>query len=118
MMRTVRRISPLTGKLNSMELDVTQEQLDELARPGPQRRLVQVIFPNLTDAEREFLQTGYTQEDWDAMFPPGWDEEPRCSNPGGHVWNRTPGEADEAFLTGDRANDNVRCIYCGADGDA
>lgn len=43
---------------------------------------------------------------------------PRCVNPGGHVWNRTPGEADEARLAGDSANDNVRCVYCGADGDA
>lgn len=43
---------------------------------------------------------------------------PPCSHPGGHEWNRTAGEADEARLAGDYANDNIRCIYCGADGDA
>lgn len=41
-----------------------------------------------------------------------------CTNPGGHRWNRTAGEADEARIAGDYANDNIRCIYCGADGDA
>jgi len=44
-----------------MELDATQAQLDEL-------RLIQQIFPNLTAAQREFVKTGYTQEDWDQMF--------------------------------------------------
>lgn len=66
----VSRRSPLTGKVNTMDLDVTQAQLDELKLPGSQRRLVQEIFPNLTPAEREFLLTGYTQEDWEFMFPP------------------------------------------------
>lgn len=50
----------------------------------------------------------------------GQPEEPddACTNPGGHVWNRTVGEADEARLSGDYANDNIRCVFCGADGDA
>ncbi len=43
---------------------------------------------------------------------------PRCWHPGGHVWNRTAAEADEARISGDYANDNIRCVYCGADGDA
>ena len=66
----IQRISPRTGNMNEMDLDVTQAQLDELELPGPQRRLVQDIFPNLTPAQREFIKTGLTQEDWDAIFPP------------------------------------------------
>ena len=62
----VSRKSPLTGQTNTLELDVTQEQLDELF--APDRRLVQDIFPSLTPAEREFIKTGYTQADWDQMF--------------------------------------------------
>ena len=47
------------------------------------------------------------------------DEDPdACTNPGGHEWNRTAGEADEARLAGDYANDSIRCVHCGADGDA
>jgi hypothetical protein len=62
----VSRQSPFTGLINEMNLDVTPEQLAELR--SPDRRLVQEIFPNLTSAEREFVKTGYTQEDWDQMF--------------------------------------------------
>ena len=62
----VSRQSPFTGLFNEMDLDVTPEQLAELR--SPDRRLVQEIFPNLTSAEREFVKTGYTQEDWDQMF--------------------------------------------------
>ena len=62
----VSRQSPFTGLINEMDLDVTPEQLAELR--SPDRRLVQEIFPNLTSAEREFVKTGYTQEDWDQMF--------------------------------------------------
>ena len=62
----VTRTSPLTGNVNTMVLDITHEQLGELQRPD--RRLVQDIFPDLTPAQREFIITGYTQEDWDTMF--------------------------------------------------
>jgi len=70
----ITRKSPLTGKVASMDLPVTQEQLDELAKPGTQRRLLPAIFPDQSNAEREFIKTGYTQEEWDRMFPPEEDE--------------------------------------------
>tara|TARA_B100000287_G_C20198035_1_gene608838 strand:+ start:68 stop:274 length:207 start_codon:yes stop_codon:yes gene_type:complete len=59
----VKKISPLTGELNEMVLDVTQEQLDEFYY-DPNRRLIQQIFPQLSEVEREFLKTGYTASDW------------------------------------------------------
>lgn len=43
-------------------------------------------------------------------------DQDRCTNPGGHVWNRTAAEADELNLQG--INAGIRCVYCGADGDA
>ena len=57
------RKSPLTKKINEMVLDVTQEQLDEFYY-DPNRRLIQQIFPQLSEVEREFLKTGYTASDW------------------------------------------------------
>jgi len=63
----ITKTSPLTGKTNTMEIDVTQEQLDCWARGVD---LIQNIMPDLTPAEREFLISGRTQEDWDEMFPP------------------------------------------------
>ena len=62
----ISRVSPLTGQSNTLDLDVTPEQLEELASIN--RRLVQAIFPQLSQAEREFLKTGLTKEDWEKMF--------------------------------------------------
>ena len=63
----ITRTSPLTGKVTTLDLDVTSAQMTEFASSN--RRLVQEIFPNLTAAEREFIKTGYTQEDWNRLFP-------------------------------------------------
>lgn len=64
----ITRTSPLTGEENTMELDVTDEQLAELHDSG-RSRLIQDIFPDLSPDEREFLLTGYTAEDYEQMFP-------------------------------------------------
>ena len=47
-----------------MYLDITQEQVKEWNAPAQERRLIQDIFPNLNDDEREFIMTGYTPADW------------------------------------------------------
>lgn len=59
----ITRISPMTGQENTRDLDITQEQLWRW-RNGT---LIQDAFPNLTWAEREFLKTGFTEEDWEYM---------------------------------------------------
>jgi hypothetical protein len=63
----VTRRSPYTGKLNTLELDVTAAQMREAEGPHP-RRLIQEIFPDLPPPLREFILTGYTPEDWDDLF--------------------------------------------------
>lgn len=60
----ITRISPWSGQRNIMEIDVTQDQLDEW-RNG---KLIQHAMPHLSAEEREFILTGYTPEDWDAIF--------------------------------------------------
>lgn len=62
----ITRRSPLTSRETTLDLPVTQDQLDRYAAG---RELIQDVFPQLTPAEREFIKTGYTVEDWDAMFP-------------------------------------------------
>lgn len=64
----VTRISPLTGNVNKMYLDITQEQIAEWNAPAEERRLIQDIFPNLNDDEREFIMTGYTPADWRNLY--------------------------------------------------
>ena len=62
----VTKVSPLTGLENSMELDITLDQLERYQAGGV---LIQDVFPHLNASEREFIMTGYTQEDWDKIFP-------------------------------------------------
>ena len=65
----ITRISPLTGKTLTLDLDITEDQIREYETPG-RVRLIQEIFPSLTADQREFVLTGYTNEDWEQMFPP------------------------------------------------
>jgi hypothetical protein len=61
----VTRVSPLTGKENTMRLDITQAQFTSWIKGC----VIQRAMPNLTPDEREFVMTGYTREDWQKMFP-------------------------------------------------
>jgi hypothetical protein len=54
-----------TGKVNVMDLPVTQEQIDKYNAGA----LVQNAFPNLNAEQREFLQTGTTPEEWKQFLP-------------------------------------------------
>ena len=58
----VKKQSIMSGKVNEMELDITQEQLDRYLEG---EELIQDIFPHLNASEREFLISGMTGEEWD-----------------------------------------------------
>lgn len=64
----VQKISVFTGKLNSMEIEMTHEQFLEYTDKKRTRK-IQEIFPTLTPDEREFLISGTTSEEW-AKFAP------------------------------------------------
>lgn len=53
-------------------MDITLEQWEKWCKPN--RPHIQHIFPQLNAADREFIMTGMTDEDWDATFPPEEDE--------------------------------------------
>lgn len=61
----VERISPISGTKNTMELSITPEQVAEWNNGS--ERSIQQVFSNLSDSEREFILTGITKEEWDAM---------------------------------------------------
>ena len=68
----VSRKSMFTGKVHTMDLPVTQAQIDELVK-GPFKwshptKLIQHAFPTLTAEQREFIMTGVTPEEWNAEF--------------------------------------------------
>lgn len=64
------RKSPFTGNLNFMDLPVTEEQMLQFESGAG---YIQDIFPDLTPSQREFIKTGYTDEDWNNIF--GSDED-------------------------------------------
>lgn len=56
----IERRSMLTGKVATMEIDITQEQYESWYWGAP----IQVVMPNVSADEREFIITGITPEEW------------------------------------------------------
>ena len=59
------RKSPISGVTHSMEIECTE---DQILRYHKGEEYIQDIFPNLSPAEREFILTGITSEEWDEVF--------------------------------------------------
>ena len=60
----ITKQSMFTGKTSSMEIDVSQSEIDA----WQDGELIQVAMPNLSSGEREFIKTGVTPEEWDETF--------------------------------------------------
>jgi hypothetical protein len=64
----VTKISQLSGKEHTMEIDVDQYQLIRIQNRSNTTELIQNIVPHLSMEDREFLMTGITNEEWVRMF--------------------------------------------------
>lgn len=60
----ITRVSMFSGATHTLDIPVTQEQLDDW-RGGT---LIQNAMPNLSPDDREFLMTGVTRDEWDEMM--------------------------------------------------
>lgn len=60
----IARKSPFSGKLHTMDLPVTEDQIRDYAAGA----MIQDAFPQLSPSEREFFKTGITPEEWDQAF--------------------------------------------------
>jgi hypothetical protein len=60
----ITRTSLFSGKVNTMDLPITQEQIDR----WDGGELIQNVFPDFTPSQREFLITGITDEEWEDAF--------------------------------------------------
>jgi len=58
------RVSDISGETNTMDLPITMEQLERWEKG----ELVQNVFHDLSDNEREFIKTGITAKEWETMF--------------------------------------------------
>ena len=68
------RTSMITGATHTREVNCTPEQI-ALGEAGMK---IQDAMPNLRAAEREYVKTGITQEEWRQTFGP----------PPGKIWRR------------------------------
>lgn len=62
------RQSLLSGAIQVMEIDITEEQLARVENRRVNQELIQNIVPHLPKDEREFLTTGITPEEWEIAF--------------------------------------------------
>ena len=60
----ITKKSMFSGTAHTMFLPVTQKQLDRWEGG----ELIQNVFPFLSRAEREFIVTGVTPDEWDKEF--------------------------------------------------
>ena len=60
----ITRIDPFTGQTNSLDINVSEEELNQWRFGG---KLIQDAMTNITPSEREFIKTGITEESWNAM---------------------------------------------------
>jgi len=61
----ITKKSMLSGVTHTMDMDVTT---DQMKRYELGVELTQLIFPNVTPNEREFLISGITPEEWTEAF--------------------------------------------------
>ena len=64
----ITKISQLSGKENTMNIEVTQYEMIRIENRYNSKELIQNIVPHLTMEEREFLMTGITPEEWFNIF--------------------------------------------------
>jgi hypothetical protein len=68
----ITKVSGFTGNTNTRDIPVTPEMLVRIEN----RNLpMQMICPNLSADDREFLITGSTPEEWEAGLPQEDEEE-------------------------------------------
>ena len=59
----VTRKSTITGVVHTLDLPITEEQMQAFLTGT----LLQDAFPDLSAADREFILTGVTAEEWNAL---------------------------------------------------
>ena len=71
-MTHLTRTSELTGKVHTMELPITEEELDAGLWDMQEGAFVQEAFPMLDPDQCEFIKSGITAEEWKTL---GGDDE-------------------------------------------
>jgi hypothetical protein len=59
----ITKRSMMSGVIRTRDIPVTQEQLNNWMSG----ELIQNAMPNLTPAEREFIKSGITEDEWETL---------------------------------------------------
>jgi len=59
----ISRIHPITGETNTLDLDVSERQLERI-----KTELIQDVLQHLTADEREFILSGLLPGEFDALY--------------------------------------------------
>lgn len=62
------KISPFSGRANTLEIPLTEEEFKWCATLWRQGTYIQDAFPMLSADLREFIKTGITPDEWKATF--------------------------------------------------
>lgn len=92
----ITRTSMFSGITRTREMPTVTEE--RLARWQGKKELIQNVFPDLSSGDREFLMTGVTEEEWDAMFAN--HDEDKYPSPSNIDWavengDLEPGDAED-----------------------
>lgn len=60
----ITRKSMLTGKVRTMEIEVTEKQI----KAWENGDLIQNVMPELSTQEREFIMTGIADNEWELLM--------------------------------------------------
>lgn len=72
---SLTKLSPISGKENTMELPLSESEFSDAHYEWNGRgRLIQHAFPTLSAAQREFIMTGITPEEWNDAFAEAEEE--------------------------------------------
>lgn len=61
----ITKVSLFSGKENTLDINITEDQLQEYLSSD---KYIQNVLPHLSAEHREFLMTGITPQEWNKMF--------------------------------------------------
>lgn len=64
----ITKRSAISGKVHTLDIPLTEEEFKKQHAAWQSGTLIQHAFPTLNADQREFIKTGITAEEWDALF--------------------------------------------------
>jgi len=66
--------SAATGNVHTVDLPISNDEYVLALYKWQQGAMIQDAFPTLSQGEREFIKSGITAEEWDAIFEEGEEQ--------------------------------------------